>query len=407
MNRFNGDERRLIIGMGLLTGIRTLGASMIMPVFSYYALQMSGATAQTIGIAIGIFGISQTLFQVPFGNLSDRLGRKNTTIFGSLIYTLGIILCGLSNDIYSLTASRFLAGAGAVSGVTMAWITGGVNERRRNTAVAYLGICIGLAVIAGFPLSWVIAGTWGASSVFYACAVIAVIAVGYTIFFVNDTVPARTGTYSYSNIGKVLKEVMSSPDMRRLIFSGFIANACCACVFFVMPLLIINETQIDQVWKIFAPAAVIGTALMFYFAKKADTLGTVRIAMIGFAFELAGVTLPMISNSGYVLIASLTAFYSGHCILSPILPSAVSRYPENELKGTVMSVFTSFQFLGAGIGGIAGGFILSFSSAHLFGSIIALILIAFVLMAGYRNFTDERDIVTNSITQRFLDAVRF
>ena len=322
MSGFDGRERRLIVGMGLLTGIRTLGASMIMPVFSYYALHQSDATEQTVGIAIGIFGISQMLFQVPMGSLSDRWGRKRMTIFGSLIFIAGIVLCGLSRDVYFLAASRFIAGAGAVSGVAMTWITDGVREERRNAAVACLGICIGAAVIAGFPLSWAIAGAWGARFVFYATAFFSLAAVGYAVFFIRDDGPGRgvAREFSFSRIGRCLGELAGSPDMLRLVLSGFIGSACLSGVFFIMPLLIAREIHIDHMWKIFAPAAVIGTALMFYFAKRADSCGTVRIAMIGFALELAGVALPTISHSIQVLVVSLVLFYSGHCILSPSFP---------------------------------------------------------------------------------------
>jgi MFS family permease len=388
MRRFSGRERHLIVGMGLLTGIRTLGASMIMPVFSYYALHQAGATEQMVGIAIGIFGISQMLFQVPMGSLSDRWGRKRMTIFGSLIFIAGIVLCGLSRDVYMLTASRFIAGAGAVSGVAMTWITDGVGEERRNAAVACLGLCIGAAVIAGFPLSWAIAGAWGARNVFYATAFFSLVAVGYALFFIRDDGPAgAVQELSFSRIGRCLGELAGSPDMLRLVLSGFIGSACLSGVFYIMPLLIARETHIDHMWRIFAPAAVVGTALMFYFAKRADSCGTVRIAMIGFALELAGVALPVTSHSFRMLVVSLVLFYSGHCILSPLLPVAVSRYPEQGARGTVMSVFTMFQFLGTGVGGMAAGFLLWWSPSSLFPAFTVLILCAMVLISGFGNFS--------------------
>ena len=335
MTKFSGSERRLITSMGLLTGIRTLGASMIMPVFSYYALHQPGATEQMVGVAIGIFGIAQVLFQVPMGSLSDRWGRKRMTIAGSLIFTTGIVLCGLSRNVYMLALSRFIAGAGAVSGVAMTWITDGVGEERRNAAVACLGVCIGVAVIAGFPLSWAIAGAWEARYVFYVTAFFSLASVAYAAIFIRDdrSNGGEERALSLSGIYRCLAELAGCPDMLRLLVTGFIGSVCLAGVFYIMPLMIAREVHIVYMWKIFAPAAVVGTALMFYLAKRADSCGTVRIAMIALALELAGVMLPIAFNSVNTLVLSLVLFYSGHCILSPLLPVAVSRYPQHGARG--------------------------------------------------------------------------
>lgn len=387
MRGFGARERHLIAGMGLMSGLRTLGVSMSLPVFSYYAMHLPGATERAVGIAVGVFGISQTLFQIPMGSLSDHWGRKRVMMLGSLVFIFGLVLCGLASNIYVLAVARFIAGVGAVSGVAMTWITDGVKAERRNRAVAYLGACIGAAVTAGFPLGWVIAGRWGAESVFYTAAVFCFVAVAYAFLFVEEEA-AKTGDVGkpYCTMARCMREMARHPDMMRLIVSGFIGSVCCSGVFYMLPILIAREMHVDHMWKIFAPAACIGTALMYYFSGKANAWGTVRIAQIGFALELAGVALPVASGSVGILVGSLFAFYSGHCILSPILPVAVSRYPEQSARGTVMSVFTMYQFLGAGIGGIAGGFLAGYSHSCLFSVLCALTLCAMIAMAGFGNF---------------------
>jgi MFS family permease len=386
MSRFNGDERRLIFGMSLVTGIRTLGVSMIMSVFSYYAIHLQGATEQMVGVAIGIFGISQALFQIPMGRLSDRWGRKCITILGTMIFMLGTILCGLSRDVYSLAAARFIAGAGAVAGVTMTWLTDGVNEQWRNSAVAYLGMFIGIAVILGFPLSWIITDIYGAGLVFYICAFFLLIAVIYILLCLKEGNINRSYNEEHAGIGKIVRELTGNRDLFRLSMIGFIGNVCLAGMFYIMPLLIIKEIHLNSMWQVFAPTAIIGTSVMFYFAKKADKQGSVRIIYTGLGFELIGVMMPMTSHSLYSLVASLIIFYSGHCILSSTLPVAVSRHPKEGVKGTVMSIFTSFQFLGMGFGGIISGFILRASSSYLFGFLILLIISAHIVMIGYKDF---------------------
>ena len=385
--KFSRKERRLIFGMGLLTGIRTLGASLVMPVFSCYAMHLAGATERMVGVAIGVFGVSQTLFQVPLGSLSDRWGGKRTLVFGSLIYIFGTILCGLSRDVYLLAAARFLAGAGAVSGVALSCITAGVNGRRRNEAVSYLGICIGLAVMAGFPLGWIIAAAWDAGLVFFACAFFALAALGYTVFLVDEEDMdgrRRSGSRSFS-MKKALR-FFTDRDLARLNAAGFIGNACLTSVFFALPVMISRDLPAVTMWKVFVPAAVIGTAAMYRCARRADEIGTRRIARAGFALELVGVMLPLASRSPYLLMTALTVFYSGHCILSPILPVAVSRFPDRENRGTVMSIFTASQFMGTGAGGVVGGFLMGFSPDYLFCAAALLSLGAVVVMSGYGNF---------------------
>lgn len=389
---FNGNERRLILGMSLLAGIRALGVSMIMPVLSFYATNLPGTTAPLAGIAMGIFAISQMLFQIPMGYLSDHLGRKTTTIIGSFICLLGTILCGLAGNIYFLIFARAVAGAGAVSGVAMTWITEGVNKKCRNKSMAYMGMGIGMAVIIGFPLSWFITSIRPANYVFYFCAFFLILALAYTFRFVEDKNHHHRDAneiHSFDKTIKTFKYLLRNGNFLRLSAVGFSINVCFAGVFYIMPILILGQTQLGSMWKIFAPTAVIGTVLMFYFAHQADKNGSVQTVLTGLAFEFTGVLIPLLSHSVFFLIPALIIFYSGHCILSATLPVAISHFPAQKFKGTVMSIFMSVQFLGMGFGGIVSGFILKFSSNGLFGFLCIIIFCAMAAMTGYKVVTME------------------
>jgi MFS family permease len=387
---FNGIEQRLILGMSLLAGIRTLGVSMIMPVFSFYANSLTGTTEPLVGIAMGIFAISQMLFQIPMGYLSDHMGRKTATIIGSFIYLLGTILCGLAGNIYFLIFARSIAGAGAVSGVAMTWITEGVNKKCRNKSMAYIGMGIGTAAVIGFPLSWFITSIQPANYVFYVCACFLLLALAYTFIFMEDENHKEVHRiHTYEEIIKIFKDLLHNRDFLRLSIVGFSINVCFAGVFYIMPILIVGQTQLGSMWKIFAPTALIGTVLMFYFAHKADKKGSLQTVLIGLAFEFTGVLIPLLSHSVYFLMPALIIFYSGHCILSTTLPVAISHFPLQRAKGTVMSIFTSAQFLGMGIGGIISGFILKLSSNCLFGFLCVIILCSLTAMAGYKNFNKQ------------------
>lgn len=384
---FNGVEQRLVLGMSLLAGIRALGVSMIMPVFSFFALSLPGATAQSVGIAMGIFALSQMIFQIPLGYLSDHLGRKTTTIIGSVIYLLGTFLCGLAGNIYFLVFARSIAGAGAVTGVTMTWMTESINKKARNKSLAYMGMGIGMAVIIGFPLSWFITSLRPANYVFYVCAFFLILALAYTILYMKDENHHRRGSnqiYNFDETIKVFKSLLRNANFLCLSAVGFGTNACFAGVFYIMPILILGQTQLGSMWKIFAPTALIGTILMFYFAYRADRNGLTRTVLIGLAFEFSGVLLPLLSHSIYLLIPALIVFYAGHCILASTLPVVIADFPVQKFKGTVMSIFTSAQFLGMGLGGIVSGYILKFSSNSLFGFLSIMILCSAIAMTGYK-----------------------
>jgi MFS family permease len=378
--------------MSLLAGIRALGVSMIMPVFSFFALSLPGATEQSVGIAMGIFAISQMIFQVPMGYLSDHLGRKTTTIIGSVIYLLGTFLCGLAGNIYFLVFARSVAGAGAVTGVAMTWITESVNKKSRNKSLAYMGTGIGMAVIIGFPLSWFITSLGPAHYVFYVCAFFLILALAYTVLFMEDENHHHRESnqiYSFDETFKIFKSLLRNGNFLRLSVVGFGTNACFAGVFYIMPILILGQTQLGSMWKIFAPTALIGTALMFYFAHRADRNGSLQTVLIGLAFEFSGVFIPLLSQSIYSLIPALIIFYAGHCILASTLPVVIADFPVQKFKGTIMSIFTSAQFLGMGLGGIASGFILKFSSNGLFGFLSIMMLCSLTVMAGYKNTVNE------------------
>lgn len=381
---FNSTERRLIAGISLVMGIRMLGISMIIPVFSIFATELPGSTGALAGLAVGIFGIIQILLQVPIGKLSDRWGRKQVTLAGLVIYFVGSVLSGLAQNVHHLIAARLLSGAGAIQGVTMAWLTDGISIHRRNTALSYVGISMGLAVIFGFTLSPIIAAKLNIPVLFFICAGLIMVTILYTVFFmdnhtiIDEELPViRT---------ERLFEVMKNPDLNRLNIVGFVGNLNINAVFFVMPLLFKRELGMEAMWKIFIPVSLLGTALMFVFARAADRRGSATITTVGLGFEFGGILIAIFAGGLTAYILSFFLFYAGHCILSPVLPAAASRYPNPQLKGTVLSIFNSSQFLGSGIGGLLSGLILELDYRHVFIATAVFTIAAFIAIAGYRDF---------------------
>ncbi len=388
MKKFSREERRLIAGMSFLMGARMLGVSLLIPVMSIIATEMKGSTLALAGVAVGIFGISQTVMQVPMGWLSDRWGRKRATMLGLGIYLLGTVLCGFSVNVEQLIAGRIIAGAGAFQGVAMAWLTDGIDEGRRNEALSFVGMSIGAAVILGFTFSPVIAGYAGTMWLFHVCAAFTLVAIILACLFLEEGSAPASGKAAHApaaaEVG--LARIMSDRDLALLNAMGLTGNLVMSAVFFALPLMLKPAIPVSGMWKIFVPMAVAGTACMYYFGKKADVIGTGKVVAAACVFEGAGLALPLLSHDTTVLVASFMLFYAGHCVLSPVLPAAVSHYPSARQKGTVMGIFNSGQFIGSGLGGMLAGAMMKYDPAWLFAALLAFLACAGMAMAWFTDF---------------------
>jgi len=386
-NLFNINEKKLIGSISLLLAIRTLAVSLIIPILSIYAIEISGSTSSLAGVAIGIFGISQTLLQIPMGFLSDKWGRRQTVILGLSIYLFGTILSGFSRNIYHLIVARMISGAGGVTGVTIAWLTDGIDKGKRNSALSYVGISIGTAVIIGFTLSPIIAGRLGLPILFYISGALISFLLLYIVCFIEDN------HYKYNlNINfnkKSISAILKNRDIIRLNLTGLIESLSLTSIFFIMPLLIKNEIGIINMWKIYIPVSVVGTIFMYYFAQKADKNGTVNIALIAILFSIIGVILPILFDDFYSIITSFILVYSGHCILSPILFAAVSKYPNKQLRGSAIGTINTFQFVGTSIGGFMSGIIYEYNYRYMFFVLAIFLCISFFSMHSFRDFKSE------------------
>jgi MFS family permease len=387
---FSRQEKKLIAGISFLMGLRMMGTSLIIPVFSIFAINLAGASDILAGIAVGVFGFSQVLFQLPMGGLSDRWGRKQVVIMGLGVFAAGTLVSGLASNIYVLIISRFIAGAGAVSGVTMAWLADGVNVKLRSTALSYVGMSIGLSMMLGFPLSSIIAGYFSIPSLFYVLFAITIISIFFTWRFLENVSDDRLRFYEELRLDRSgFRELAGNRDLLRLNITGFIGNVSLIGMFFIMPLVIHEMIEIKSMWKLYMPMALLGTALMYGFARQADISGTRKIAVLGILLELAGILLPVISHNIWTLFVSFALFYTGHCILSPVLPAAVSRYPSSAHKGSIMSMFNASQFLGSAVGGVLCGHMKAVNPLFVFITLALFQLVSLAAISGFRYFDSD------------------
>ncbi|MDY6935628.1 MAG: MFS transporter [Spirochaetota bacterium] len=387
-SNFNINEKKLIFGIGFIASMRTLGVSLIIPFLSIYATEIPYTTEALSGIAVGIFGISQTLLQIPMGRLSDRCGRKQIAILGLSIFFIGSILSGLSKNIYHLIFARFITGSGAFSGVTMAWLTDGIDKNRRTSALTYVALGIGIAVIIGFTTSPIIAGKIGIPHLFYLCAALISISIIYILLFMNNQGYDVNYNFHIRIRKDSLSSILRNRDLIRLNLLGFIGSLVHISIFFTLPILIKDKMEITQMWKLYVPISIIGTSFMFYFGQKADEIGIIRVAITAILFTIIGSIIPIFFNSLFSYILSFIIFYSGHSILSPVLPAAVSKHPNTQLNGTVMGILNSSQFMGFSAGGFLSGFMLNFDHRYLFIILLIFLIVSLYSMFRYNDFRE-------------------
>ncbi|MGH8307884.1 MAG: MFS transporter, partial [Gammaproteobacteria bacterium] len=190
-NSMTGTERRASLSLAGIFSLRMLGLFMIYPVFAVWARRLPDATATTIGLALGIYGLTQALFQIPFGFLSDRIGRKRIIAAGLIVFAIGSMVAALSHSIYGIILGRLLQGAGAVGSATLALAADLTREEHRTKAMAIIGMTIGasfgLAVVVGPVLN----GWIGVPGIFWLTAVLAVCGIGVLYVLVPQPVVSR------------------------------------------------------------------------------------------------------------------------------------------------------------------------------------------------------------------------
>jgi MFS family permease len=344
-------ERRAVTVIALIAMIRMFGLFALLPVLSIFAADLEGATPFLAGLAVGAYGLTQATLQIPFGWLSDRVGRAPVIIMGLALFAAGSVLAGLSETIWGVVAGRFLQGAGAISATLTALMADATREVVRTRTMAVLGIGIGTSFLLALIIGPVIAGQSGVRSLFWIAAILAgVAAVLLMALPAGIERPRSPQSLSFT--------AALRPDLLRLDGYVFALHALLTAIFVALPFLLRDELDLgltDQ-WKIYVAALVVSLAGTIPLVISDDRRG--RQGTIGFAIALllAGLLLLGFGSAGLLQVfIALAVFFAGFNFLEAGLPARLSILAEGELRGASLGVFSSSQFLGAFAGGLLGG----------------------------------------------------
>ncbi len=356
-HKMTSTERRASLSLAAILSLRMLGLFMILPVFTFYASQLHNATPTLIGIALGIYGLTQGIFQIPFGTLSDHVGRRKIIALGLLIFVIGSILCALSSSIQIMILGRALQGVGAVGSTVIAMIADLTREEQRTKAMAIAGVTIGISFAFAMMLGPLLAN-W--INLFWLAALLGVVAI--LVLFIWVPTPLKTTWHpeaepEFTQFFTLLKE----PELMRLNLGIFILHAVLTASFVILPLSLQNLAGLhgNQQWLLYLPTLVLAFLLSIPFIIIAEKQKKLKPFFLGAIATLgiAELLLWIFAHNLLISATSLLLFFGAFSLLEAFLPSLVSRTAPASRKGTALGIYSCSQFLGIFIGGTLGGWL--------------------------------------------------
>ena len=358
----NPLERRGTFSLAGIYGLRMLGLFMILPVFSLYAEGLEGVTPTLIGLALGAYGLTMAIFQIPFGMLSDRFGRKPIITVGLVIFAVGSVVAAMADSIWGVIIGRAIQGAGAIAAAMMALLADLTEEEHRTKAMAIMGISIGMsftiALIAGpFFNSFI-----GVQGIFWLTAVLACAGIGILYLIVPQPSPEHCHLHrDVETIPAKFASILKDAQLLRLDAGIMLLHALMMAMFTAMPFILRDQLGIEsasQAW-FYLPVlllSVFGMVPLVIVAEKKRKMHKVFLSCIALIM-LADALLGFAHGSIWAVGFGLWVFFVGFNVLEACLPSLISRMAPVDGKGTAMGVYSTSQFFGAFLGGVLGGWL--------------------------------------------------
>jgi len=366
---------KTVLPLSAILSLRFFGLFLVLPVLSAYALNLPGATPLLIGVIVGGYALTQAIFQVPFGIMSDKIGRKPTLLLGLVIFLIGSIICAVSTDIYTLMVGRFLQGAGAIGAVIPAMISDLVTEEKRGHAMALMGGTIAISFAAAMALGPVLAAGFGFSSLFWIAAVLSILSM--IVLFTNVPTPPRIRHIYHSTT--TTKDILKDPNLLSMIITNGMQKGLMTVSFVLIPIFLTRPEygflwDKKDLWQAFIPAMVMGLLAMGPAAVFGEKYNKPReIFLISIVLFIVSFALMGFATKGWEFIIGVVSFFMAFNMMEPLVQSMISKYAKVHQKGAALGIANGFAYFMTFIGGAAAGIALQYSSREVF--IITLIII--------------------------------
>ena len=372
-------ERRTAISLAGIFSTRMLGLFMILPVFALYAGHLPGATPTLIGLAIGIYGLTQAILQIPLGILSDRIGRKPVIYGGLVIFAFGSVVAAMSDTITGIIIGRVLQGAGAIAGVVMALAADLTREEHRLKAMAIMGMSMGVSFTVSLIVGPIFNSWVGVHGIFWITSGLALAAMALLAVAVPTPVVSRHHRDTQP-VPEQFKQVLADGQLLRLNYGVFALHLILTSTFVAVPQVLVQKIGMPSGdhWMVYLGVMVtafIGMVPFIIIAEKKRRMKQIFTGAI-VVLLLALWELAFMESTLTGIVIGLFFFFLAFNLLEASLPSLVAKIAPPDKKGTAMGIYTSSQFMGAFVGGVSGGWLyqhVSSESVFLFGAIAAAV----------------------------------
>ncbi|MBL0352803.1 MAG: MFS transporter [Dechloromonas sp.] len=400
VDRMSPQERRAGVSLAAIFGLRMLGLFLILPVFSVYAKTLPGGdNLALVGFALGAYGLTQTIFQIPYGIASDLWGRKRVIVIGLLIFAFGSFVAARAPDMHWIIVGRVLQGAGAISAAVTALAADLTREEHRTKVMAMIGSAIGFVFALSLVGAPILYGWIGMGGLFVLTGVLALLA----IVLLLKAVPPAPPRHGHEKLP--LRRVLLDADLFRLNVGIFVLHMAQMAMFVVLPRALVDHGGLapQEHWKVYLPAVLASFVIMvpaIIVAERRDKMAPVfRGAIALLVFVQMG--LLFFGEGLWMLALWLMLFFVAFNVLEASLPSLVSRTAPAAAKGAALGVYNTTQALGLFVGGAAGGYIAqNFGDNAVFAACAGVALL-WLAVAGSMNFPRRREatVVNQSISE--------
>ena len=369
---------RSVLPLGFIAASRFFGLFIILPVLSLYALELDGANEFLAGLTIGAYAITQMIFQLPFGSLSDRFGRKFMIFVGLIIFIIGSLICAISTDIYTMLFGRLLQGCGAVGAVATAMISDLVSEDKRSKAMAMMGGMIGIAFAISMILSPLLSREFGLSSLFYLSIIVTI----FCIFLLFSAVPKEPKIHHHDP--KIpLTKLLKQKDLAIMNLTNLMQKMLMSCAFVAIPIVLVKSLEYsgDNLWIVYLISMIFGFLAMGMAGFLGDGKGhSKKLLLIGVVLFIISFIGFGVANSAVSFIIFVVIFFIGFNIHEPILQSCASKFAKSNQRGSALGIFNSFGYLGSFLGGAIGGYLLHSYNITALAAVLAVVLAIWLLI---------------------------
>lgn len=355
---------KTVMPLSAILSLRFFGLFLVLPVLSAYALTLQGATPLLIGVIVGGYALTQAIFQLPFGIMSDKIGRKPTLVIGLIIFLVGSIICAVSTDIYTLMFGRFLQGSGAIGAVIPAMISDLVSEESRGKAMALMGGSIAISFALAMGLGPVIAAHYGIGSLFWIAGILSIFSM--IILFTKVPTPPRIHHIYHSSTST--RDIIKDPNLLNMIIINGMQKGLMTVAFVLIPILLTQgeygfNWEKAELWKVYVPALIAGLIAMGPAAVFGEKYNKPKqIFLISIVLFIISFTLMGFATQDWEFILAVISFFMAFNMMEPLVQSMISKFARVHQKGAALGIANGFAYLMTFVGGIVAGLALEYST---------------------------------------------